>query len=461
MTNWLRYVAALLALFICAARPAQPQSCVAAPSGLVAWWPGDANENDIIGGHNPESVNAVTLVPGEARTGFTFGTEGYIEIPASAALANPEFTWAAWVRPDGPGPNNDQFGSVVVQQDLDNFNGISIWWRATDGRFSFYFGNINSVIYSTDTFAAGAFYFVSATYDGQTYQLFVNGLLEATLSAGLGTYSPSNPWMIGSTQPSFFPSDARTWNGVIDEVQAYNRALSLPEIQAIDTAGKAGVCKGLTFSAANLRFPRRTVGTTSPPKSVILTNAFPLPLKFEGSLTANINPGIVQPCGNGAVTCDSIGSAVYWNSNLFVWPQLEDVDWCPWNSTTGLFSCTPVVGSVPNDDVSPSGFPGGMLSLSANCRSGTNCTEPTADAVLWAIADPTGAKAYVEPDTDASHFRAKLKAYSLTQLPDFELLYVSTTQFLGSIFAPPTVVNGMVYVPTYDSGVLVFYPTTQ
>jgi hypothetical protein len=33
--------------------------------------------------------------------------------------------------------------------------------------------------------------------------------------------------------------------------------------------------------------------------------------------------------------------------------------------------------------------------------------------------------------------------------------------FLGSIFAQPTVVNGSVYVPTYGSGVEVFYPTNQ
>ncbi len=183
--------------------------------------------------------------------------------------------------------------------------------------------------------------------------------------------------------------------------------------------------------------------------------------KFEGSLTASIIPG-VDVCGNGDTPCDSIGSAVYWNAYLFVWPQLEDVDWCPWEGA--LFSCTPVQGSVPNDEVSPSGFPGGMLSLSANC---TNCDISSADAVLWAIADPTHAKAYVEPDTDSTDFHAELKAYGLKSLPttgDFVQLFTtstSTTPFLGSIFAPPTVANGMVYVPTYDSGVLVFYPSAQ
>src|SRR5439155_2447877 len=36
----------------------------------------------------------------------------------------------------------------------------------------------------------------------------------------------------------------RTWNGVIDEVQAFNRALSATEIRAIFAAYSAGECKG-------------------------------------------------------------------------------------------------------------------------------------------------------------------------------------------------------------------------
>ncbi len=63
---------------------------------------------------------------------------------------------------------------------------------------------------------------------------------------------------------------------MIDEVQAFDRALSASEIQAIYNAGAAGVCKGLTFSPTSLKFPRQTIGTTSPAKTVTATNAFPL-----------------------------------------------------------------------------------------------------------------------------------------------------------------------------------------
>ena len=274
----------LCILFFCCCRFAQPQTCTPAPSGLVSWWTGDTNENDIIGGNNPQAVNAVTLVPGEALSGLTFGTDGYVEIPAASNLANQQFTWAALVRPDGPGPNNDAFGSTIVEQFVDGTNAVvDLLWRATDGRFLFIFGNeYTELISSTDAFAAGNFYLVTATYDGATFQLFVNGLPEGSYSSVKTVGYSSQPWTIGSTGPVFIPLGyARTWNGVIDEVQAYNRALSLSEIQAIYGAGTAGVCKGLTFSPTTLKFPRQTIGTTSPAQTVTATNAFPLPVTVK------------------------------------------------------------------------------------------------------------------------------------------------------------------------------------
>src|SRR5579872_5808969 len=151
-------------------------ACIAPPPGLVGWWPGDSNENDIIGGNNPSAVSAVSLVPAEALNGFSFGAKGYIQIPSSSTLANQTFTCAAWVRPNGPGPNNDQFGSVILLQNIDNtHNAIGLHWRATDSRFLFDFGDVFSEIFtSAHTFPAGSFYHVAATYDGSVFRLFVN-----------------------------------------------------------------------------------------------------------------------------------------------------------------------------------------------------------------------------------------------------------------------------------------------
>jgi hypothetical protein len=184
--------------------------------------------------------------------------------------------------------------------------------------------------------------------------------------------------------------------------------------------------------------------------------------KFEGSLTA---PGTTCNDGTGGGPCDSISSPVYWNSWLFVWPRGEDLDWCYWDS--GLFSCQPNTVTYSNDGLEPSGFPGGSMVLSAAC-TGTDCTLSNSYAILWAIATKSTAVPYVEPDTDPGDFQAKLKAYSLlaappqTGTPNFSVDEIwSSPAFLGSIFAQPTVINGSVYVPTYDKGVEVFFPEYQ
>ena len=222
-------------------------ACLTPPAGLVSWWPGDLNENDIIGGNDPSDINAVSLVPGEVLDGFTFGTQGYIQIPQSASLENQNFTWLAWVRPDGPGPNTT---NLIINQDIDATNAaVNIGWRSADGRFTFLSGDATTDTQaSADAFPPGSFYLVALSYDGSTFALYVNGLLEASLSESTTIPYSSSGWEFGSGAQQYFPNFPDTWVGVIDEVQVFSRALSQSEIQSIYDAAGAGECK---FPAIN------------------------------------------------------------------------------------------------------------------------------------------------------------------------------------------------------------------
>jgi len=134
--SWIIAAASQFLLFtlVFHGRASASAQCVAPPAGLLSWWTGDVDESDLYGVNNPSAVNAVTLVPGKVLDGFTFGTGGYVDIPASSTLANQKFTWDAWVEPEGPGPNNDDTGSVIVQLGNDNdqeYVSVSLAWRAT------------------------------------------------------------------------------------------------------------------------------------------------------------------------------------------------------------------------------------------------------------------------------------------------------------------------------------------
>ncbi len=255
---------------------AATSACIAAPSGLVSWWPFDTNENDIAGQNNPSGPSGVSLVSGEVLDGVTVANNGYIEVAPSTSLANQKFTWAAWVKPAGPGPTNDGIGSAIVIQDIDGSNlSVALYWRATpDYRFVFIFGNLSTDTFnSTDTFPPGSFYHVAVTYDGATFRMFVNGVAEGSKAETKQVPYSTNVWSIGSSgQIGISANFPRTFNGIIDEMQAFNRALAQSELQAIYAAGSAGECKSSLSSGSGGSGSGGTgtggSGTVTPPPTI-------------------------------------------------------------------------------------------------------------------------------------------------------------------------------------------------
>jgi cysteine-rich repeat protein len=209
---------------------------------MVSWYPMEGSTGDHVGNNDPSATSAVGFVAGEVAQGVTLGTDGFIDIPNAPSLQLQQITLDAWVRPDGPGPNDDGAGSCIITKNIDA-NDVSVqlnWTTQSGGRFLFGFG---SVITSTHAFPAGDFYHVAGTYDGTTFRLYVNGALEGSLSQAQTITYTSVPWVIGANNPSGrgigFP---RTFNGVIDEVEIIGRALSGSEVVALYTAGTAGKC---------------------------------------------------------------------------------------------------------------------------------------------------------------------------------------------------------------------------
>ena len=95
------------------------------------------------------------------------------------ALATQTLTIDVWVRPDGPGPNDDTGGNIIFAKNINALSGVqstlSLAWRNIDSRFQFYAAAGN--VLSLNTYPAGQFYHVAATYDGAAIKLYVNGIL--------------------------------------------------------------------------------------------------------------------------------------------------------------------------------------------------------------------------------------------------------------------------------------------
>lgn len=387
----------LVLIFFAHYRTVAQTSCWVPPSSLVSWWTGDSNETDLYGVNNPSAVHAVTLVPAEVAHGFTFGSGGYIDIPHSPTLANQTFTWDAWVKPEGPGPNNDSFGSVVLQQGIDNSHvSVSVHWRNNpDDRFAFFFGNVVSeAIYSKDTYPPGTFYFVAATYDGTTFRLYVNGVLEGAFTETKTVPYSSETWEIGSAGPiSRSEGLPRTFNGIIDEVEAFKGALSQSAIQAIYQKGSAGKCKApVILTPTSLNFAAQLVGTTSSAQSITVVNNRNNAITIGGFSFTGTDPADFV---KSSTTCGStLGSRKSCNVSVTFTPGTT-------GTATAVLSITDSAAGSPQ--TVPLSGTGGTAKLTGNCVKLVSIMPLVCAAIADTTQCPPG-KPAITPGPDVNVF---------------------------------------------------------
>jgi RHS repeat-associated protein len=292
---------------------ATPYVCTSPPSGLIGWWPGDGNANDVSGNHHDGTLEGgVTFVPGVVAQAFSFdGLTGLVNIPESADLdIRSAITIDAWIKPthfQTPVP-----GTYAV------IAGKPFGYQLTvlpDGRVRFGYpsgagGQVNISLDSITAVSMTNFTFVTATYDASTgmIALYVNGALDNTaLTSGL-IDSVTKPFQIGGfSDPALTPGYG-AFTGVIDEVQLLNRALSAADIQAIFTAGTAGECK------------TPVILSTSP--NAAIQGQSNLPVTINGRFT-NFVQSASQVSFGGGITVEAVtvANATSLTANISIAPD--------------------------------------------------------------------------------------------------------------------------------------------
>ena len=231
-------------------------SCTAPPAGLVSWWPGEGNANDVVGGNNGAAQNII-YAGGEVGSAFYLnGSNAYVKVPASASLnvgTGNGFTFEAWINPT----------SVQNPQALAEWNnnagdaGIGAHLFITESQYPTLGAAPSGCIYANliDTsggshvFSTGGGVVVSNSYQhiALTYDkasgmavLYQNGV--AVQTSNLGTFTPQTSYDFYLGMRAAGTDAGSYFGGGMDEPGLYNRALSSSEIQAIYNAGSAGKC---------------------------------------------------------------------------------------------------------------------------------------------------------------------------------------------------------------------------
>jgi hypothetical protein len=222
-------------------------TCVSPPANLVSWWTGDNTAIDIQSGNNGTLHGGATFAAGKVDRAFSFnGTSAFVEIgPPGSITGTGPFSIDAWVQTSS---GNDM--EIISQRDPG----------ATDGEYEFHIFGGNLVFYTYDggvtnlsmTSTAlvddGQFHHVAVVraVDG-TGQLYIDGNLDTTQSPnGISNLQP-----LGVAIGVDRRDKVRFFNGLIDEVEIFNSALSAGDIASIYNAGSAGKCKTGLFYVSN------------------------------------------------------------------------------------------------------------------------------------------------------------------------------------------------------------------
>lgn len=236
--------------------------CTPAPDGIVAWWRGDGDTVDSVGGE-PASAMGGMQPNGVGYVGEAFRFDGIDDAlsvgdsPAIAAMTY-AFTIEAWLRLDDleppAGEGEMSLGDMEIVGKMaaglePNADGWRLFKQTDADELWFCVGATGngcradgSNTVRTAAVAAGAWLHVAAVKDGERIAIFLDGQLAddgmlvdavdtATVPVSLGASTAE----LDAVYDSFF-------FGMIDELALYDRALSDDEISLLASAS-AGKCR--------------------------------------------------------------------------------------------------------------------------------------------------------------------------------------------------------------------------
>jgi Concanavalin A-like lectin/glucanases superfamily/Helix-turn-helix domain len=177
-------------------------------------------------GSHTGTVTAPTWVEGKYGKALSFnGTSSCLSVPNSLDLQlSGAFTLSAWVK-----PNNVTQWAPIFYKEAESFYSYSLFFGAFEaGHIQGYVADHPweyTEVESPGKLTAGTWAHVAMTSDGTTLRLYVNGAQVDTSSAKAAMES-KQPLLIGCAK-----NFGEYFNGTIDNVRVFNRALTASEIE--------------------------------------------------------------------------------------------------------------------------------------------------------------------------------------------------------------------------------------
>ena len=212
-------------------------------AGAIAYWNGNGTTANSISSMSGTLVNGATYASASSRTqgvpdaqAFSLnGTNSYMQAAAGeTGTLSGARALAAWVYPNpftGLGEPILTGGSTVSANDIFGVTGTT-GTCSSGGQYQLYVDHGGTCYVSDISLAPGVWSFVVATFDGSRVVFYIDGVASLTVPAAqMSNYGLATLEIGGNTLGG--TSSGASFNGLLSEVQVYNRALTQAEIQGL------------------------------------------------------------------------------------------------------------------------------------------------------------------------------------------------------------------------------------
>jgi hypothetical protein len=249
--------------------PLHKPACAAVPSGLVAWWSfdegsgatkvfgSDASGKPGLNNGTPQpsalGAGGPIPVPGAIRGALAFdGIDDYVQIPDAPSLdfGKGDFTIDAWLRTT----QKNTTAVILDKRQSSPLRGYYLYTKAGKLAIQLVAGG-KPVDYISQSYVAdGNWHHIGITVDRSSQVPKISWFLDGILSTIThpnplaGSLDNSSPLRLGVRSVSL----DGYWNGVLDELELFNRAMSPGEVYSIYAAGREGKCRDTqTFTTSS------------------------------------------------------------------------------------------------------------------------------------------------------------------------------------------------------------------
>jgi hypothetical protein len=226
--------------------------------GLVGWWPFNGNANDESGNGNDGTVNQATLSFdrfGISNSSYYLnGQTDFISVPDASSMLPSNISLSCWIKIPSIYTANNDFGRIIRSRFFGytltyvnslNSIGFEIWTNSA---------NSTSVSTSNIVMNDDVWHHLIGTFDGTEIEFYFDGLSIGSMPAPNSSIYYSSDGLVMFGRDGNNPSPLTgLYQGWIDDIAIYNRALTEQEIQTLYTGQCPTVATNCTSLPSNLQ----------------------------------------------------------------------------------------------------------------------------------------------------------------------------------------------------------------